>query len=168
MPKSPSVSVKDMLKQRQARGRRLALADHRRPQTRAECEQFERPCPFVGCRHHLFLDVTAKGSIRFPFGDDVSVIETMAQTCSLDGAEQGETPVDELAKVFELSAQGMRLLYWQAMTHIGIKDDIRQLALETEGCDPPEAREGPEPVPKKAVRPNLRSGRHIKEMLRGR
>lgn len=33
-----------------------------RPRTRAECLQEARPCPWVGCRHHLLLEVaTSEG-----------------------------------------------------------------------------------------------------------
>lgn len=56
--------------------------DHERPKTRAECPP--HPCPFVGCRHHLYLDVTKAGSlvINFPGEPD-----EMQATCSLDLAE---------------------------------------------------------------------------------
>lgn len=35
----------------------LAFLD-RRPTTRAECLQEARPCPWVGCKHHLLLEVS--------------------------------------------------------------------------------------------------------------
>lgn len=35
-----------------------------RPQTRAECQQEARPCPWVGCRHHLLLEVALAGGSR--------------------------------------------------------------------------------------------------------
>lgn len=36
-----------------------------RPTTRADCEQEARPCPWVGCRHHLALEVAeSKGTQR--------------------------------------------------------------------------------------------------------
>src|SRR4030095_9996023 len=31
--------------------------DVERPQTREECTNMQRPCPFVSCAHHLYLDV---------------------------------------------------------------------------------------------------------------
>lgn len=37
-----------------------------RPQFRYECP-IERPCPHVGCRYNLFLDVTSTGAIKFNF-----------------------------------------------------------------------------------------------------
>lgn len=39
-----------------------------RPRRRAECEpggwNAQRPCPFVGCKHHLFLEVKATGNLN--------------------------------------------------------------------------------------------------------
>lgn len=57
-----------------------------RPRTRADCANVPRPCPFVGCRHHLYLDETAAGSLRFT--TDLEVHQ-LPQSCSLDVAEQG-------------------------------------------------------------------------------
>src|SRR5689334_3476886 len=39
-----------------------------RPRSRAECAQGPRPCMFVSCKHHLYLDVNpATGSIKLNF-----------------------------------------------------------------------------------------------------
>src|SRR5687768_4676303 len=39
--------------------------DTERPQTRAECQGVPRPCPYVSCSHHLYLDVNpASGAIK--------------------------------------------------------------------------------------------------------
>jgi hypothetical protein len=45
--------------------KRLALVlvypeDVDRPKSRADCQQMERPCPFVSCEHHLYLDVNPR------------------------------------------------------------------------------------------------------------
>ena len=41
-----------------------------KPKERAECGNGERPCPFVSCKHHLYLDVSAKtGAIKLNFPD---------------------------------------------------------------------------------------------------
>ena len=36
-----------------------------RPTTRVDCENGMRPCPWVGCRYHLYLDVDKRGRISF-------------------------------------------------------------------------------------------------------
>ncbi len=62
--------------------------DYRRPRTRSECAEGVRPCPFVSCRYHLYLDVNpATGSIKINF-PDLEVWE-MPHTCALDIAERG-------------------------------------------------------------------------------
>ena len=54
-----------------------------RPQSRQECSQMQRPCPFVSCSHHLYLDVNPEtGAIKLNF-PHLEVWE-MAETCSLD------------------------------------------------------------------------------------
>lgn len=55
-----------------------------RPRTRGDCESIPRPCPFVGCRHHLLLDVRSGGMISAQAED----LWTMEETCSLDVAEK--------------------------------------------------------------------------------
>ena len=35
--------------------------DYYKPQTRAECVDGPRPCPYVSCKHHLYLDVRRRG-----------------------------------------------------------------------------------------------------------
>lgn len=62
-------------------------SDVQRPRTRGECEGGERPCPFVSCRHHLYLDVNPRtGAIKMNF-PHLQVWE-MTETCALDLADQ--------------------------------------------------------------------------------
>lgn len=59
---------------------------YKRPKTRAECVNGIRPCPFVGCAHHLYLDVSPiTGAIKQNFPDIEP--DQMAETCVLDVAE---------------------------------------------------------------------------------
>ena len=44
--------------------------DAMRPKTREDCKNSERPCPWVGCRHNLYLDINpSTGSIKMNFPD---------------------------------------------------------------------------------------------------
>lgn len=52
-----------------------------RPKTRADCVDGPRPCPYVACRHHLYLDVTQFGAIRFAMDGEPWEMEA---SCSLD------------------------------------------------------------------------------------
>lgn len=58
-----------------------------RPRTRGDCENGPRPCPWVSCRHHLYLEVTEAGSvqIRHP-GKSPHELE---HSCALDEAARG-------------------------------------------------------------------------------
>jgi len=62
--------------------------DVERPGTREACRGMPRPCPFVSCSHHLYLDINpATGAIKLNF-PHLEVWE-MAETCSLDVADKG-------------------------------------------------------------------------------
>lgn len=72
-------------------------AAHERPKTRGDCLpggcNEARPCPFVSCRHHLYLSVKTTGSITLHHGPGVEPWE-LAESCALDVAERGRTGVD--------------------------------------------------------------------------
>src|SRR5689334_10029935 len=53
-----TISVKRMTKRELEIGRLLYPEhDYEKPTKREECIGGARPCPFVSCKHHLFLDV---------------------------------------------------------------------------------------------------------------
>lgn len=68
--------------------RMLPVIRDERPKTRADCERGPRPCPWVGCRHHLFLDVKEGGYLRYNFPD--KELDQLEETCALDVAEDGQ------------------------------------------------------------------------------
>lgn len=79
-----------------------------RPKTRADCleggSNANRPCPFVSCEYHLYLDVNPKsGAIKVNF-PRLEVWE-MAETCALDVADRhaGGAPLPVVAAAMGLS-----------------------------------------------------------------
>lgn len=88
----------------------IALADYmdyRRPRVRSECRGGVRPCPFVACKHHLYLDVNpATGSIKINF-PDIEVWE-MTETCALDIAERGGLTLEEVGSIMNLTRERIR------------------------------------------------------------
>lgn len=88
----------------------IALADYmdyRRPRVRSECRGGVRPCPFVACKHHLYLDVNpATGSIKINF-PDIEVWE-MSETCALDIAERGGLTLEEVGSIMNLTRERIR------------------------------------------------------------
>ncbi|RMH37295.1 MAG: hypothetical protein D6689_21110 [Deltaproteobacteria bacterium] len=78
-----------------------------RPRTRAECAGAARPCPWVSCKHHLYLDVNPEtGSIKINF-PDLEVWE-MTETCSLDVADRGGITLEEVGEIMNLTRERIR------------------------------------------------------------
>jgi hypothetical protein len=74
-----------------------------RPRTRADCASVPRPCPWVGCRYNLFLDVTDAGGIKLNFPDLGP--DEMRLSCALDVAEDRPMTLDELGRVLNVTRQ---------------------------------------------------------------
>lgn len=89
--------------------RRLAVYYGQRPKTRGECEGGQRPCPFVTCQYHLYLDVnynqpTASVRLNFPHLD----VLDMKESCALDVADRGGITLEELGANLNISLEGAR------------------------------------------------------------
>ena len=81
--------------------------DPDRPVTRGACKEDVRPCPYVSCKHHLYLDVNPEtGSIKLNF-PDLEVWE-MAETCSLDVADRGGITLEEVGEILNLTRERIR------------------------------------------------------------
>ncbi len=84
------------------------------PMFRAECEPGPRPCPYISCAHHLFLDVSpVNGSIKINFPDlldDDGGIDfaAMPETCALDVAEGGKHDLDRIGDFINLTGESIR------------------------------------------------------------
>jgi hypothetical protein len=68
-----------------------------RPRTRGDCVDGPRPCPWVGCRYHLALDV-ADRRVRSTFDvvreiDAANRGESYRETCALDVADAEPPPL---------------------------------------------------------------------------
>jgi len=77
-----------------------------RPRTRADCRRVPRPCPFVGCKHHLYLDVCGNGSIKFNFQDLEP--DGLAETCSLDVADRGAVQLWRVGELMNMVRERVR------------------------------------------------------------
>ncbi len=83
------------------------LDEYDRPQTRAECKDAPRPCPFVSCRHHLYLDVNPySGSFKLNF-PHLEVWE-LEETCSLDVADRDGVTLEEVGEIMNLTRERIR------------------------------------------------------------
>jgi hypothetical protein len=90
--------------------------DIARPLTRADCAEGERPCPFVACRHNLFLDVSPKGAIKLNFPDREP--DEMLCSCALDVAERGGTTLDEVGVLMNVTRERARQIELEALPRL--------------------------------------------------
>lgn len=85
----------------------LPSPDEAPPATRAECKDGVRPCPWVSCKYHLYLDVNPDtGSIKLNF-PDLEVWE-MQETCSLDVADRSGITLEEVGVIMNLTRERVR------------------------------------------------------------
>lgn len=108
-----------------------------RPMTRAECGE-ERPCPYVSCAYHTFLDVKPNvGSVKLNF-PDLEVWE-VTETCVLDVAERGCLPgtgmgegatLEAVAEILNLTRERVRQLEERAVHKLRKK--AKELAVHAE------------------------------------
>lgn len=81
--------------------------DVERPRTRGECEGGPRPCPFVSCAHHLYLDVNdATGAIKLNFPH--LEVDELKESCSLDVADRGGITLEEVGDILNLTRERIR------------------------------------------------------------
>lgn len=94
-------------------------ADVVRPETRNDCMSMTRPCPFVSCSHHLYLDVNPEsGAIKLNF-PHLEVWE-MAETCSLDVADRGGITLEEVGAILNLTRERIRQVEVRGLTKIKV------------------------------------------------
>lgn len=81
--------------------------DIERPMVRGDCKGGARPCPWVSCKYHLYLDVKPKtGSITLNFpGKDVDEIP---ETCALDIADRGGEILEVVGTCMNLTRERVR------------------------------------------------------------
>lgn len=106
-----TISVRSISRRELEAGRELyPESEHgARPKTRGDCAQAARPCPFVSCKHHLYLDVSSQtGAIKLNF-PDIEVWE-MAESCVLDVADRGGATLEEVGALMNLTRERTRQL----------------------------------------------------------
>ncbi len=78
-----------------------------RPSARGECSNVARPCPYVSCKYHLYIDVNpATGSIKVNFPD--REVWELGNSCALDVAEQGGITLEEVGEILNLTRERIR------------------------------------------------------------
>lgn len=98
----------------EAIGRFLYPERFGRPRTRADCADVPRPCPFVGCRFNLYLDLNLVGNIRYNYNCEPW---EMAHSCVLDLADEMPRDLKRIGELLGLSRERVRQIEHQAMEH---------------------------------------------------
>ncbi|HET9932642.1 MAG TPA: sigma factor-like helix-turn-helix DNA-binding protein [Polyangiaceae bacterium] len=100
-----------------------------RPLVRRDCEDAPRPCPFVACRYHLFLDVSpSTGTIKFNF-PDLEVWE-LSETCALDVAAQGGHGHERTSELMNVTRERVRQIEAVALTKLKRAGRLRELEVD--------------------------------------
>jgi hypothetical protein len=129
-----TISVKRMTKRELELGRLLYpdVEEAERPRTRAECAEGERPCPFVSCKHHLYLDVSARtGAIKLNFPD--LEVWQMTETCALDVADRGGTTLEEVGAIMNLTRERIRQVEVKGLAKLAAMRDMSTLRDYVDG-----------------------------------
>ena len=107
-PRSKTIAMKRLTREELRQGALMyPPVDEPRPRTRAECKEELRPCPWVACKFHLYLDVNPEtGSIKINFTE----LEPwdLPHTCSLDIAERGGITLEEVGEIMNLTRERIR------------------------------------------------------------
>lgn len=86
-----------------------------------------RPCPWVSCPEHLYLDVSSRtGSIKLNFPD--LEVWDLPETCGLDIADRGGITLEETGEHMNLTRERIRQLETHALDKIRNGDGIEELA----------------------------------------
>src|SRR5215471_9343061 len=122
-----TISVKRMTKRELEIGRLLYPEhDYEKPRMRSECAEGIRPCPFVSCKHHLYLDVSSRtGAIKLNF-PDLEVWE-MTETCALDIADRGGTTLEEVGAIMNLTRERIRQVEVKGLAKLEALRDMTAL-----------------------------------------
>lgn len=122
-----TISVKRMTKRELEIGRMLYPEDdYERPRERSECAEGARPCPFVSCKHHLFLDVSARtGAIKLNFPD--LEVWDMNESCALDVADRGGTTLEDVGAIMNLTRERIRQVEVKALAKLQALRDMEAL-----------------------------------------
>ena len=139
-----SETVRTLSRKQMVRDRRRMIAagewvepeEYERPEDREDCRFGGRPCLYVACRFHLYLDVNPPtGSIKFNFpGQEVHELE---ETCALDVAERGGITLEEVGGLMNLTRERVRQLEAEALSELQsivdlTEEDITELGARIE------------------------------------
>lgn len=107
------------LKREARTSRKAKTVDVPRPTCRSQCVDGPRPCPWVGCRYHLYVEVLSRGSLKLNWPNHESW--ELPQTCSLDvanaAAETDGLSLEGVGRLLQLTRERVRQIEVEAIEH---------------------------------------------------
>ena len=122
-----TISVKRMTKRELEIGRLLyPETGYWKPRHRAECADAPRPCPYVSCKYHLYIDVSPRtGAIKLNF-PDLDAWE-LPESCALDVADRGGTTLEDVGAIMNLTRERIRQVEVKALAKLEALRDMMAL-----------------------------------------
>jgi len=114
--------------------------DYLRPATFEECDSVGlgdlTPCPFVSCKHHLYLDVNERlGSIKLNFPDRDP--DEIGETCSKRVEMRGGVTLDAVADAINTTRERVRQIESRALAKLraaGLAPELLEDLAEIVEC----------------------------------
>jgi hypothetical protein len=119
---------------------RLRLIDDHeaaRPRTRGDCEDGQRPCAWVRCRHNLYLDITRAGSIQFNFPDREPEDMPADFSCALDVADNSGATLEDVGEIMNLTRERVRQIEERGLVRLQRGGALRQFSGAPAGAPKP-------------------------------
>jgi hypothetical protein len=104
-----------MNNQERRAGNVVELHQEQRPRTRSDCADGPRPCPWVGCRYHLYSDVKWSGTLVVYH--DIDPLE-LPETCTLDVSGRQQHTLDEVAAVMGVTRERVHQIEEKALAKL--------------------------------------------------
>ena len=90
--RSKTLAVRGLTKEKTEEAQLIFQAfEQFRPRSRGECRNAPRPCPWVSCKYHLYLEVWE-----------------MTETCALDVADRGGITLEDVGNILNLTRERIR------------------------------------------------------------
>ena len=105
-----------------------------RPRTRSDCATGPRPCLFVSCKYHLYLDVNPRtGSVKLNFPD--KELWELTETCALDVADRGGITLEEVGAIMNLTRERVRQVETRGIHHMRVLSDDELDRIDDDDLD---------------------------------
>lgn len=83
----------------------------------------DRPCPYVSCKYHLYLDVSREnGMLRLNFPEHE--VWEIPETCALDVADRGGVVLEEVGVYTNLTRERIRQVESQGLAKVRLTTAI--------------------------------------------